>query len=157
MSWAVRQGRDNKTVFRMTRKVEDQLQRVIRHGWFNYLKALKKEANRQTLLKDKRGRIYIVRGPSGRRRRHKSSGPGQPHANIRGTLRKSLSWKVWGHERASFGYGVSTGAKNKAPKYATWLEGGTRKMAPRPTLHWVVRREDVEEHWDKAFDEEFKF
>ena len=45
-------------------------------------------------------------------------------------LRRSLSWRVVG-DILEFGYG----AKNdNAPKYAKFLEFGTRNMEPRPTL-----------------------
>jgi hypothetical protein len=155
MSYAIREkyiDEDHSEIrFREFNDIDGDVQEIMRRGWFNYLGALQDRANRAILKKDKRGRIYRIKIKGGYRR-HRSSASPQSHANLHGVLRKSLSWKIKGHDRASFGYGVSTTALKKAPIYASWVEGGTRRMRPRPSLHNAVNREEVEPHWDRAFD-----
>lgn len=68
------------------------------------------------------GRVYIFRG-----RRHKASAPGEIPANRSGRLARSSEYRVHGWYQMTFG--------ETAP-YAIYLEGGTRRMAPRP--HMVV-------------------
>lgn len=137
--------------------IEGDIHEVMRQGWFLYLEALRKRANKAILKKDKRGKVYRVKSrSSGAYRNHRSSRSPQSHANMFGDLRRSLSWKTMGWNKGRFGYGVSSNAKGKAPKYATWVEGGTRRMRPRPSLHNSFNREDVEKHWDKAFDRVFR-
>ena len=150
-----------RTVFREMEDLDDASEEVIRRGFFYYMKALKFRANKATLAKDKRGRVYIRRDKAGRRRRHVSSAPGQSHANKGGDLRKSISWKVFGAKGAIFGYGVSTTAKNQAPIYAGAIEYGhtwknpKRVLEARPTLSNAVDDEPNEVHFDRAFDQEF--
>ena len=133
-----RQSRSNDRVFKKIQKLDGLTKRAIRQGFFSLGKALRSTANRQILAKDKTGKIYRVRGPSGRRRRHRASAPGQSHANIRGTLRKSIGWKVRGASELEFGYGVN---KNDAPPYAEFVEFGTRRMAARPSLQNGIKAE----------------
>ena len=158
MSFAIRQvyiDKDHSEVrFRKFNDIENDVQEVMRRGWFSYLQALQDRANKDILKKDKRGRVYLVKIKGGRRR-HRSSRSPQSHANLSGELRRSLSWSVRGYTNASFGYGVSTTAVKKSPIYASWVEGGTRRMRPRPSLHNSVNREEVEPHWDRVFDRYF--
>lgn len=159
MSYAVREvyidENHSEIRFREFQDIQGDVEEVMRRGWFNYLEALKRRANKEILKKNKRGRVYRVKIKGGYRR-HKSSMSPQSHANLHGELRRSLSWKVIGWDVGRFGYGISTNKKNAAPKYAPYVEGGTRKMRPRPSLHNAVNREDVEPHWDKAFDQVFR-
>lgn len=110
--------------------------RSIRHGWFALAKDLKQTANTEILKGVKTGHIYMVRGPSGRRRRHQSSAAGETHANLSGTLRKSLGWVVRGHTGMEFGYGVD----KPAPDYLWAIEFGYRKrnLKPRPSLQNAI-------------------
>jgi len=144
-----------KVSFREFNDLDDDIQEVLRRGWILYLAAVKKRANTAILKRDKRGRVYKLKIKGGYRR-HKSSRSPQSHANMHGDLRKSLSWKVVNWHTGRFGYGISTNKSNPAPKYAPWVEGGTRRMRPRPSLHNSVNREKAEPHWDKAFDKVFR-
>ena len=108
--------------------------RAIRHGWFALAKDLKQTANKDILRRPKGGRVYIIRGPSGRRRRHIASAPGETHANLSGTLRRSLGWTVRGHSGMEFGYGVD----KPAPDYAK-IELGYGRVKPRPSLQNAIR------------------
>lgn len=105
-------------------------QRGMRQAWFKTGKDLMTESNKQILKKPKSGRIYRVRTRSGRFKRHRSSAPGQSHANLSGKLRRSRGWKVKGSTQLEFGYGVT----KKAPDYAEPVEKGSRNMSARPTL-----------------------
>ena len=107
--------------------------RSIRHGWFALAKDLRQTANIEILRRPKGGRVYIVSGPSGRRRRHIASAPGETHANLSGTLRKSLGWLVRGHTGMEFGYGVD----KPAPDYAG-IEFNFGRVKARPSLQNAI-------------------
>jgi HK97 gp10 family phage protein len=93
----------------------------IRLGLYNLGTNLKKTASKEMLdKKSKRGRLYRYKG-----RPHRASAPGQTAANRSGTLRKSINFAVQGSEGLTFGARAS---------YAAFLEQGTSKMLPRPTL-----------------------
>jgi HK97 gp10 family phage protein len=99
-------------------------------------KDLKRTANKNILSKPKGGKVYIARTRGGRRRRHRSSAPGESHANRSGMLRRSLGWKVNGSKSMEFGYGVD----KPAPDYGKFVEDGTFKMKPRPSLAIAVKQ-----------------
>lgn len=124
-------SRNTRTLARLERAAGHG-RRAMRHAWFELGKDLRAEASREVLHGIKTGRVYIIRGPSGRRRRHRASAPGETHANRTGALRRGLSWKVHGHRRMEFGYGITP--SDRSPVYASFVELGTRRMAARPTL-----------------------
>lgn len=148
----VRQDSGNRLVYAKVDDLPSRAHQVFRDGFFGYMAALKKEANKEILRKPKGGQTYIVRGRGGRMKRHVSSAPFESHANLTGTLRRSLSWKVIGWQEAEFGYGIASNAMNKAPDYAPMVELGTRFMEPRPSLRNAVRRVGKEVHFDRALD-----
>lgn len=147
-----RADRKNSQVFRLIGNIDNNTRRAIRQTWFKLGKDLKVEANKEILRKPKSGRLYIIRTRSGRRRRHVASAPGETHANLTGRARRSLSWKVHGTDRMDFGYGVSTTAANQAPVYAEFLEFGSVRMAPRPSLQNAIAA--VKSHTEVHFNEE---
>ena len=66
---------------------------VIREGFFQTGGQLKKYANEKILRGVKSGRLYRIR--RGKIiKNHRASAPGETHANLSGTLRRSLGWKV---------------------------------------------------------------
>ena len=150
--YRVRQGKDNKILYKKIEDLPTAAHQVFRDGFFGYMQALKKEANKEILRKPKGGRTYYRRDKTGRRRRHIASAPGETHANMTGTLRRSLGWKVHGWQTAEFGYGISSGKANKAPLYAGAIELGSRNIKPRPSLRNAVKvvRRDI--HFDRALD-----
>lgn len=150
--YRVREDSRNRLLYRRVEDLPSRAHQVFRDGFFGYMAALKKKANKEILRKPKGGATYYIRGRNGRRRRHVASAPGESHANLTGTLRRSLSWKVFGWERAEFGYGVSTNASNRAPGYAGFVELGTRMMKPRPSLQNAVRDTERDVHFDRALD-----
>lgn len=155
MFFGVREDKNNDLVYREADAMPTRLQQVLRRGFINYMQALKKRANHDILHGKKTGRVYRVRTATGRRKRHQSSAPGESHANLTGRLRKSLSWKVEGWEKATFGYGVASNASNVAPFYAGFVEFGTQRMEPRPSLQNAIEKEEVDAHFNSAFDKEF--
>jgi HK97 gp10 family phage protein len=70
------------------------------------------------------GRVYTFRG-----RKHQASAPGEVPANRTGKLAKSVGYEATGHHTLVFG---------EEAEYASFLERGTRNMAPRPHLSVAV-------------------
>jgi hypothetical protein len=130
----VKADRHNDQVLLKLRQGEKLTRAGIRWAFFELGRDLNATADREILKKPKHGRTYIVRGPSGRRRRHRASAPGEAHANLTGKLRKSKGWQVRGSQELTFGYGVA----DQAPDYAPFVERGTRRMGARPTLKLSV-------------------
>lgn len=109
-----------------------------------------KATSAEILRKPKGGRTYFRRDRIGRRRRHIASAPGETHANMSGTLRRSLSFRVNSFE-LEFGYGVQ---KGDAPEYAASVEFGTRKMAARPSLQNGIRdqRRNIQNNLEREIE-----
>lgn len=152
--FAVREDSHNRVVYREIDTLIPDTEQAIRRGWFAFMQELQRVANREILRKPKSGRVYIISDRAGRRRRHVASAPGETHANLTGATRRSLSWRVEGWERATFGYGVSTSSLNAAPVWAPYLEFGTSRMAPRPSLKNAIEVVDPAPFFDAAFDRE---
>jgi hypothetical protein len=113
------------------RRQSDDVKRTIRDTFFFMGRQLKKEISAD--IKDtstKTGRVYLLRDRRGGRIRHKASAPFETHADLTGTLRRSLGWKVQGINNLLIGYGVSS---RPAPDYAD-IEFGTDKILPRPSI-----------------------
>lgn len=139
MTMTFARNRENGRVFGRIENLEKLTKQGVRRGMFRAGQALKSEANRAILKDAKTGVVYMRRTRSGRRRRHQASAPGETHANMTGTLRRSLSFQLKGTKDIEFGYGVSSG--KEAPKYAKFVEFGTRNMKPRPTLKNALNKE----------------
>lgn len=131
MTVTFKENRQNNKVFGIIKDIPKLTRKGLRQGMFKVGHSLISVANREILKGDKTGIIYIRRDKVGRRRRHQSSAPGETHANLTGTLRRSLSFQLRGSSEIEFGYGVSSG--KEAPDYAL-IEFGTTKMKARPTL-----------------------
>ena len=125
-------NRENDRVFGRIENLQRLTRRGLRQGMFRAGQTLRAEASRAILNDPKTGIVYIRRDRAGRRRRHQSSAAGETHANLSGTLRRSLSFQLRGSSEIEFGYGVSSG--RSAPDYAGFVEFGTTKMRARPSL-----------------------
>lgn len=158
MTVEMKAARQNDKIFDEFGNVNHNMRQSIRRGWFRLGQDLKSEANKEILKKPKHGRTYILRTRSGRRRRHVASAPGETHANLSGKLRRSISWKVHGHEKLDYGYGISTTAKNKAPFYDAFVEFGTRRMDPRPSLQNSINetQRNAENHFQRELSKTFE-
>lgn len=133
----IKSGKRNKKVFKQISRLNELTREAIEHASYVNGKLTINSANKEILKKPKGGRTYIVRGPSGRRRRHVASAPGQTHANLTGKLRRSLSFKV-GHNEIRVGYGLD---KGDAPEYAAAVEFGSNRMRPRPSVFNAIKAE----------------
>jgi len=133
-----REAEENGKTFKLIDRLMGRSNRAIRQMMFLLMEDLHRSANQEIIHGIKTGRVYRVTTISKKgnkhRRNHQASAPGETHANLTGALRRSLSWKVHGSDSAEFGYGVSTTGENEAPEYADYVEFGTDKMEPRPTL-----------------------
>lgn len=136
MSFKFVEDINNKKVYVKINDLEDLTRQSIRRGFFLLAQNLKRTANTNILKKPKSGRLYIKRNKGGARNRHRASAPGETHANETGKLRRSLGWIVSGSQKMEFGYGVD----KPAPDYAKFVEDGTFKMAPRPSLAIAVKQ-----------------
>jgi len=125
---------ENDRVFGRIENLQRLTRRGLRQGMFRAGQTLRAEASRAILNDPKTGIVYIRRDRAGRRRRHQSSAAGETHANLSGTLRRSLSFQLRGSSEIEFGYGVSSG--RSAPPYAGKIEFGPRGRSnqARPSL-----------------------
>lgn len=76
----------------------------------------------------KQGRYYRIRG-----RRHRASAPEQTAATITGHYERSVYTKVNGSDQMVFGADAH---------YAGYLEKGTVKMLPRPSLLNTIKKDE---------------
>jgi hypothetical protein len=78
------------------------------------------------------GRVYHLSNPP---RIHQASAPGEPFATDLGRLKGSYNWQV-GVQGTSPYVDIGTNVE-----YAPYLEFGTSRMAPRPTLRPAIELE----------------
>lgn len=153
MSIKVKEDRSgNSKTFVKIEGTQRLTRKAIRQTWFAVGKDLEATASREILRHPKRGRVYIIRTRGGRRRRHVASAPGESHANISGRTRRSIGWKVQGVSTMQFGYGVATTGSTAPTKHGPFLEFGTDRMDPRPSLKNSIdaNQRNVETHFKVA-------
>ena len=153
----------NPRVFRGLDRILPTTQRAIRNAWFSLGLDLKNEANKEIKRRPKGGTVYFIRTKKGKYKRHVASAPGETHANLSGTLRKSVSWKVHGFSRMDFGYGFATNASSRAPIYDFVIEDGFdfadgRKIKPRPSIANTVKtiQRSTQNHFQREIMKGFK-
>lgn len=115
------------------------IRRGVRQGLFKFGNDVMETIDNEVLRTPKTGIVYIVRTASGRRRRHRSSAPGESHANLTGALRKSKDYQMGGVESIEVGY------LRDAPIYAKAIEFGNKKgtLKARPTIRTSIRKSMV--------------
>lgn len=146
----------NPRTYRIIEDLTGLTRRAIRHGFFKLGQDLRAEASREILRRPKGGRVYYLRSrPGGRVRRHVASAPGETHANFTGRLRRSIGWQVYGHLSMEFGYGVDP--RGPAPVYGQFLEFGTIRLDPRPSLQnaMEVQQRNGETYFNNEFNRAF--
>lgn len=145
---------NNGRVFIQIRNLTEITERSIRHGFFQMGKDLRKTASDEILRRPKSGRVYVIRTRSGRRRRHVASAPGETHANLSGTLRRSIGWHVTGHRRLEWGYGVD----KPAPEYGRAIEHGSSRIQPRPSLRNAMNaiERNATNYFNQSFNDELR-
>lgn len=149
MIFVFRAESDDRPVFRILKEIWPRTRKLIRQRNYRVGQDLRREAIVSTQRSNKTGRVYRFKG-----RAHRSSGPGQSHANRTWKLTRSIGYAVSSELR--FGYGVGPTAEPK-PKHAEWVELGTRKMAARPTLGNAVKntRRNTIRTYQENYSQEF--
>lgn len=142
----IRQAKSNEVVFAKLTAYQKRIKRSVRRGFFRYGKLLLSTASKNILDTSKKtGRIYTRRIKGGAVRRHQASAAGETHANLSGTLRRSLSWKVPSASNTLFfGYGLN----KPAPKYAKWVEFGHKNR--NKTKPFVEARPSIQNTIDET-------
>ena len=150
------QSTKNDQVFGTIKNIPKLTKQGLRRGMFKVGHSLIAVANQNILKGDKTGVVYIRRDRAGRRSKHQSSAPGETHANLSGTLRRSLSFQLRGSSEIEFGYGVSSG--KEAPEYASFVEFGTTKMKARPSLKNALNAEqgNMTQHFSGGINKALK-
>jgi len=155
MTVTFKRSQGNTRVFGKIDGVVGLTKAGLRQGMFESGHGLIKRANNEIIHGLKTGRVY-VRKVNGRKRRHKSSAPGETHANMSGAARRSLSFQLRGSRQFEFGYGVSVG--KTAPEYVESLEFGNSRMDARPTLQNAIKAEqgNMVGHFEDQIERQFK-
>lgn len=130
MSLRIIEGSGNADAFDSLENIADNTRFALERAHYRNGKTLIKKFNEQVLAKNKTGRLYLRRDSIGRKRRLRSSAPGETAANRTGFYRKSADFVVQGPKQLEFG--------NSAP-YAGFLESGTSRMEARPGLRNAIR------------------
>jgi len=123
----------------------------IEQAWWKSGKDIKGQFERETIAKDKTGRLYLLRAPGGKTRKHRASGPGQTPASRPpsvggGQYRKGFDFKVRGEHELAIG--------DTAP-HALWLEVGTSRMKKRPGLGNAIKASErnIKRHLYREIEE----
>ncbi|MDH3325170.1 MAG: hypothetical protein OEM38_00470 [Gammaproteobacteria bacterium] len=130
----ITQGRNNQAIELQIRNAPENAARGVRRG-FHRLGNLEVIHSRKLIRKGpKTGRLYRIKG---RKRMHRASAPGQAPANLTGSLARSIGYNIYGNEMVFATRGDESGPKKQANggvPYGNWLDGGTRRIKPRPFL-----------------------
>ncbi len=137
LSIRIKIDKKNRNVVAQIKNAPDATKQGIRRAFYFIGKDLTKEARRSIIEGPKTGRVYIRR-VNGRRRRHRASAPGEPPANFRGRLQRTVDFLVKGNDM-EFGAGGKS-VKGKLVNYAGFLELGTPKMAKREYLIRAIKK-----------------
>lgn len=152
-------GKENFQVFKRMSVLEKQIEAATRKGFRRYGNTLMRVAEEDVKDKaSKTGRWYdVMVGWQGqklqRKRRHRSSGFFQTHANLSGDLLRSMGWVLSGGT-INYGYGASG---DPVPEYAEFVEfiGGEEELPNRPTLQNTIEKTEVDaiNFLENAFDD----
>lgn len=105
--------------------------RKIKNAFNNHGKKVTVELKRVVSTGSRSGRVYSFRG-----KKYTASAPGEPPAKRSGNLARKFKYKVNLNEMK---LGSEAFSKKGAP-YPFFLEGGTKKMAPRPWFIVTINR-----------------
>lgn len=111
--------------------LEANLKREIRSGLYKVGKKLVTTANIEILKKPRSGKVYFRTLRNGTRRRHISSLPKEPWANLTGKARKGMRFNVSGSDKLIFA---------NTTDYVKYLELGTSKMTKRPAMKISINK-----------------
>jgi len=137
------------------RNAVEELNKGIRAEFYSIGKDLVKQS-RDLMKETKTGRLYRVNvGRKGktlnRLKDHRASAPGEAPAIITGALRDSVDFLVEGNNELHFGVNLEhitpdTGNlqwHHQVANYGKYLELGTSKMAARPFLKPVLKKQGI--------------
>jgi hypothetical protein len=151
----IQSDRKNREVFAQIDNIKAATERGVRRGFFRAGAIIVKEARRSIIKGPKTGRVYKI---SGRRRKHRSSAPGEPPANLTGQLQKSTGFLISGSSEMKIGAGGADGIihahASKNVKYARRLELGDSKVKARPYLIRAI--ENKQKDTELAFENGIK-
>lgn len=119
----------NKASWRLKIAVDDTVKKVNREAASRGMRAVNaiRNAELEVLSGKRSGRVY--RKPH-TKSHYTASAPGEPPARRTGNLRLNWNGTV---ESSSTGSGLRvTAVLESQERYSTYLENGTRRMAPRP-------------------------
>ena len=152
----VTQDIGNRKVFAQIKAADRNAKQAIRRAFYFIGKDLTKTARRSIIEGPKTGRVYR-RKVNGRLRRHRASAPGEPPANFRGALQRSIDFEVKGSDEMVFGAGGST-HKGIFVDYAGFLELGTPKMKARTYLIRAIdkRRKQTRNYFERELEKRLK-
>ncbi len=140
----IQEGSNNREIFLSLENIEENTRRGIRQGFFRLGRLLEKNLRKETIKKNKTGRLYRNgRTATGRKRRHRASAPGQTPAKRSGNYTKNIGYQIKGSETLEFG--IRDGAD-----YAKFLEDGTKNMEARPGIGNTVK--DTEKDAQRFFE-----
>lgn len=106
--------------------IEKAFESGVREGLYQSGQALTQAARNGITKGSKSGRFYTRNG-----KRKQASAPGEYPGILEGKTLKSIDYKVRGFSQLEFGIYPRKGIPENLP---TFLEQGTSKMEPRPTL-----------------------
>jgi HK97 gp10 family phage protein len=131
-------------VIKKVESISESTRRGIRRAYYFIGKDLTDEAQQSIIRGPKTGNLYRIKG---RKRRHRASAPGEPPANLSGTLQRSIDFEVQGSHSMEFGA--------EAP-YAGFLELGTKNMEPREYLIRAIENNErnTEFHFERSIKSE---
>ena len=127
----MKSGSQNRRTFIRINNLDKNVKREI-HGALCEIGQSHTVHCRHLIFRRKTGRIYVIKGAF-----HQASAPGEPPANLSGELARHVGYVVAGHLEMEFG---DKSQQGKAP-YGMFLEGGTRKIKPRPHISRTVKDE----------------
>ncbi len=144
---SIKLDRNSRQAVVKIRSLKKLTKRGMEFAGYTSGRGLVKATSDQILAKPKGGRTYVSRTRSGSRSRHVASATGETHANFSGKLRRALDFKV-STKQLEFGYGVT---KGNAPDYASFVEFGTFKMGPRPSLQNGIKSQtrNIEKNFER--------
>ena len=145
----VKKGRNNSLAFLQIKDSHKKVKKSIRTAWYKVGKDAVKEAREAVKRRDKDGRLYVRKGS-----RRRASSIGQSHANQSGKLINSIGYSV-SQSSMKFGYGADG---KTPPRYAGFVELGTKRMGARPTAGNAanaVKRNSMQ-HFTSGFIREFR-
>lgn len=125
-------SKNNRIAWASIRRLQTEYKTGVRLGFeqaaASHQRTIKKELNDKEA---KRGRLYLKR-LEGRLVRHRASAAGQTAATFTGNYERLVGVKVNGADTMRFG---------DSAVYARFLEEGTSRMEPRPSLGNTVKKE----------------